>query len=318
MTTAVGTIETKTAVVANTPFSASVVQDWIAFCDVQAATQVTYDKAVKSFVGYLKQIGISKPQREDIISYREWLLKSGYKVSSVRLYMTICKKFFRWLASRMIYPNVADGVKLPAMPQDEHARDALTLDESKAVISSFKGKSEKDLRDKAIMALMLNLGLRSIEIVRLDVGDLEKRKGQWFIRIHGKARAGKTDSVPMSATLKNLVDEYLNCRAGVKRGTPLFVSTANRNRGARLETQSISRLAKRVFAKIGIESERVTCHSCRHTAATLMLSAGVPMRQVQKIMRHRSAVTTEIYSHDLDAFNNRGVQILSNLLFSKE
>ena len=312
------TVESSAAIVANTPFSASVVQDWIAFCDVQAATQVTYDKAVKSFVGYLKQIGISKPQREDIISYREWLLKSGYKVSSVRLYMTICKKFFRWLASRMIYPNVADGVKLPAMPQDEHARDALTLDESKAVISSFKGKSEKDLRDKAIMALMLNLGLRSIEIVRLDVGDLEKRKGQWFIRIHGKARAGKTDSVPMSATLKNLVDEYLNCRAGVKSGTPLFVSTANRNRGARLETQSISRLAKRVFAKIGIESERVTCHSCRHTAATLMLSAGVPMRQVQKIMRHRSAVTTEIYSHDLDAFNNRGVQILSNLLFSKE
>lgn len=312
------TVESSAAIVANTPFSASVVQDWIAFCDVQAATQVTYDKAVKSFVGYLKQIGISKPQREDIISYREWLLKSGYKVSSVRLYMTICKKFFRWLASRMIYPNVADGVKLPAMPQDEHARDALTLEESKAVISSFKGKSEKDLRDKAIMALMLNLGLRSIEIVRLDVGDLEKRKGQWFIRIHGKARAGKTDSVPMSATLKNLVDEYLNCRAGVKRGTPLFVSTANRNRGARLETQSISRLAKRVFAKIGIESERVTCHSCRHTTATLMLSAGVPMRQVQKIMRHRSAVTTEIYSHDLDAFNNRGVQILSNLLFSKE
>lgn len=312
------TVESSAAVVANTPFSASIVADWIAFCDVQPATQKTYDKAVQNFVGYLKSNGIAQPQREDVISYRDWLLADGYKVSSVRLYMTICKKFFRWLSSRSIYPNVADGVKLPAMPSDEHARDALTLEESKAAILSFKGTSEKDLRDKAIMALMLNCGLRSIEIIRLDVGDIEKRRGQWFIKVHGKARAGKTDSVQISSALKKLVDDYLNVRAGVKKGTPLFVSTANRNRGARLETQSVSRLAKRVFAKIGIESDRVTCHSCRHSAATLMLQAGVPIRQVQKILRHRSAVTTEIYSHDLDAFNNHGVQILSNLLFSKE
>ena len=46
-----------------------------------------------------------------------------------------------------------------------------------------------------------------------------------------------------------------------------------------------------------------------------MLEAGVPMRQVSKIMRHRSIVTTEIYSHDIDAFNNHGVQILSKQLF---
>ena len=312
------TVESSAAIVANTPFSASIVADWIAFCDVQPTTQKTYDKAVQNFVGYMKSNSIAQPQREDIISYRDWLLADGYKVSSVRLYMTICKKFFRWLSSRRIYPNVADGVKLPAMPSDEHARDALTLEESKAAISSFKGTSEKDLRDKAIMALMLNCGLRSIEIVRLDVGDIEKRRGQWFIKVHGKARAGKTDSVQISSALKKLVDDYLNVRAGVKKGTPLFVSTANRNCGARLETQSVSRLAKRVFAKIGIESDRVTCHSCRHSAATLMLQAGVPIRQVQKILRHRSAVTTEIYSHDLDAFNNHGVQILSNLLFSKE
>lgn len=312
------TIESSVAIVANTPFSASSVADWIAFCDVQSTTQKTYDKAVQNFIGYLKSNSIAQPKREDVISYRNWLLADGYKVSSVRLYLTICKKFFRWLSSRNLYPNVADGVKLPAMPSDEHARDALTLEESKAAILSFKGTSEKDLRDKAIMALMLNCGLRSIEIVRLDVGDIEKRRGQWFIKVHGKARAGKTDSVQISSALKKLVDDYLSVRALGKKGTPLFVSTANRNRGSRLETQSVSRLAKKTFAKIGIESDRVTCHSCRHSAATLMLQAGVPIRQVQKILRHRSAVTTEIYSHDLDAFNNHGVQILSNLLFSKE
>ena len=309
------TVENAAAVVDSNPFSAAIIADWINFCDVQPVTQKTYDKAIKSFVGYLKSNDMAQPKREDIISYREWLLADGYKVSSVRLYMTVCKKFFRWLSSRNIYPNVADGVKLPAMPQDEHARDALTLEEAKACLSSFTGKDEKSRRDKCIMAMMINCGLRSVEVVRLDVGDIEKRRGQWFIKVHGKARAGKIDSVQISSALKKLIDDYLSVRADVKKNAPLFASTANRNRGARLETQSISRLAKKVFANIGIESDRVTCHSCRHAAATLMLQAGVPIRQVQKILRHRSAVTTEIYSHDLDAFNNHGVQILSQLLF---
>lgn len=305
-------------VVANSPFTSSVVADWIAFCDVQPATQKTYDKAIKSFVGYLTGNGIAQPEREDVIGYREWLLADGYKVSSARLYLTVVKKFFRWLSSRNIYPNVADGVKLPAMPTDEHARDALTLEESKQAISSFEGTSEKTLRDKCIMSLMIGAGLRSVEVVRLDVGDIEKRRGQWFINVHGKARAGKTDSVQISPELKKLIDDYLSVRPNAKKGTPMFISTAHRNAGRRLQTQSVSRLAKRVFKKIGIESDRVTCHSCRHACATLMLEAGVPVRNVQKILRHRSTTTTEIYSHDIDAYNNHGVQILSNLLFSKE
>jgi site-specific recombinase XerD len=313
------TVENTAGIVANTPFSASIVADWIEFCDVQPTTQKTYDKAVQNFVGYLKSKNIAQPERNDIIAYRDYLLSNGYKVSSVRLYLVVVKKFFRWLSSKSLHANVSDGIKLPAMSNDEHARDALTLDESRNALSFFEGKSdEKSLRDKCIMSLMIGAGLRSIEICRLDVGDFEKRKGQWFIKVHGKARAGKVDSVPLSHELKQVIDDYLSIRPKGKKGTPLFISTAHRNRGQRLQTQSVSRLAKKVFAKIGIESDRVTCHSCRHSAATLMLQAGVPIRQVQKILRHRSAVTTEIYSHDLDAFNNHGVQILSNLLFSKE
>lgn len=318
-------VESNAVVVANNPFTAAVVADWIAFCDVQPTTQKTYDKAIKSFVGYLSSNHIVQPQREDVIGYRKWMTdedndgaNARFKVSSARLYVTVVKKFFRWLSSRSLYPNVADGVKLPAMPTDEHARDALTLEESKQAISSFEGTSEKTLRDKCIMALMIGAGLRSVEVVRLDVGDIEKRRGQWIVNVHGKARAGKTDRVQISAELKKLVDEYLSVRPKCKKGTPMFISTARRNAGQRLQTQSVSRLAKRVFAEIGIESDRVTCHSCRHACATLMLQAGVPLRNVQKILRHRSPVTTEIYSHDLDAYNNHGVQILSNLLFSRE
>lgn len=322
MTTAIMKVEDK-AVVVNNPFCAATLADWIQYCDVQPCTQKTYDKAVKAFVGYLKRNGVDSPTRQDVINFRKWMTDEDnggenptYKVSSARLYLTICKKFFAWLSSKGLYLNVADGVKLPTLSPDEHAHDALTLSESKAALSSFKGSDEKSLRDKAIMALMIGAGLRSVEVVRLNIGDIEKRRGQWFLQVHGKARAGKTDSVPLSTELKKLIDEYLNVRSKGKKSSPLFISTSRRNMSQRLQTQTISRLAKKTFAKIGIESDRVTCHSCRATACTLMLEAGVPIRNVSKILRHRSAVTTEIYANDISRFNNRGVDILSNILFA--
>ena len=311
MTTAltVGIESTVAVVVGNNPFSKATVADWIAFCDVQPTTQATYNKAIENFVGYLISNKISAPTRQDVINYREGLLALGYKVSTARLYLTIVKKFFRWLSSKMIYPNVAEGIKLPAMQNDEHARDALTLEESKMAISTFKGKDEKSLRDKAIMSLMIGCGLRSIEIVRLDVGDIEKRRGQWFIKVHGKARAGKTDSVALSNSLKKILDDYLQSRAGVKKNSPMFISTSRRNRGARLETQSVSRLAKRVFLTIGIESERITCHSCRHTAALTMLMNNVSLLKIQMILRHKQISTTQIYLNHLDRLNNDGEEV---------
>lgn len=321
MTMTVGVLETTAAVVANSnPFNSATLADWIAFCDVKPATQTTYNKAVENLFAYLKSNGVMNPTREDIISYREWLIGAGgYKVSSARLYMTICKKFFKYLASKVLYPNVADGVKLPEKPDtDEHAHDSLTVEEAQATLSSFEGTSEKTLRDKCVMSLMIGAGLRSVEITRMNIGDWEKRRNQWFLKLQGKGKSGKTQTIAISADLKKTIDDYLAVRPSGKKGSPLFISTAARNKGERLETQSISRLAKKTFAKIGIVSDRITCHSCRATFATLALAAGVPIRKVMKAMRHRRSETTEIYASDINRFNNESVQVVSSLIFPKE
>ena len=158
MTTAltVGTIESKATVVGNNPFTKATFADWINYCDVKPATQKTYNKAVENFAGYLMNNNISLPTRDDVISYREWLLANNYKPSSARLYLTIVKKIFKWLASKMIYANVADNVKLPEMPTDEHSRDPLTLEEARATISSFKGKRNKlvQTRRRALLSIL--------------------------------------------------------------------------------------------------------------------------------------------------------------------
>lgn len=303
-----------TAIV-ETSLSDSLIRDWLAFnADKSAATIKTYSKAVEHFMKWLGMNQIASPRREDVIEYRNTLCATR-KVSTARLYLTAVKIFSRWLASRNLFVDFAAGVKAPKMAEESetHSREALTLSEARQVLSFFNGKNdEKNLRDALIMRLMMNCGLRSIEIVRLDVGDVEKRHGKIFLKVWGKGRAGKTARVEISKTIYTMILDYLNQRKW-KVGEPLFQAQSNRNRGQRLQTQTISRLAKKTFRAVGIDSATVTCHSCRHTAATLMIQNGVDVAKVQRILRHRSAVTTEIYRHDITAATNDGVQILSDL-----
>ena len=305
------------SVVNHFSFSERLIFDWLKFnADKSAETVKTYNKALKNFFSFLKANSITAPCRDDVIRYRDEL-RATKSVGTAKLYLTAVKIFSRWLASTGSYPNFADGVKAPKRDEadETHTREALTLDEAKQVLNSFSGTSEKTLRDKLIMRLMLNCGLRSVEVVRLDSTDIERRHGKIFLKVWGKGRSGKTARVEISKTIYDMILDYLNTRgAKCKTGEPMFTSTSNRNRGQRLQTQTVSRLAKKIFRSVGIDSPTVTCHSCRHTAATVMLLNGVDISKVQKILRHKSATTTEVYRHDITAANNDGVAILSGLL----
>lgn len=298
-------------------FSESLVTDWLAFnSDKSEATIRTYTKAIGNFLNWLSDNEIKAPCREDVINYRNQLCSSK-KISTARLYTTSVKIFSKWLASKGLYLDFAAGVATPKLDEEAetHSREALTLDEAKAVLRSFKGNDIKTLRDRLILRIMLNCGLRSIEIVRLDSTDVERRGGKFFLRVWGKGRKGKTARVEISKTVFNQIQDYLNARGSKRQqGEPMFTSTANRNFGQRLQTQSVSRLAKATFRAIGVDSPSITCHSCRHFCASQMLLEGVDIARVQRILRHKDPRTTQIYRHDLEMREDTSIQIISNLL----
>lgn len=312
------TKETPAIVEVGNSFSEALVADWLAFnADKAQATVKTYGKALQNFFKWLADNNVTAPARDDVIRYRDELAATK-KISTARLYTTATKVFSKWLASNNLYPDFAAGVGTPRLDEEAetHSREALTLSEAKDVLKSFDGKTdEKSLRDRLIMRVMLNCGLRSIEVVRLDATDIEKRHGKTFLRVWGKGRKGKTARVEISATVYNMILDYLNARGSKRaKGEPMFVSTANRNRGQRLQTQTVSRLAKATFRKIGVDSPLVTCHSCRHFCATQLLLEGTDLARVQKLLRHRDASTTNRYRHDLEAATDTTVQTLSDLL----
>ena len=318
MTTAV-TITNNTAVATAGNFDQNLVADWLAFNAYKSpATVLTYKKTLKNFFAFLGANKIASPTRQDIISYRNQLCATK-SVSTARLHIAVVKNFFKWAASCGLCLDVAAGVKSPSLAEEGeiHSREPLTLSQARTVLSTFKNKTdEKSLRDSLILRLMLTCGLRSIEIVRLDSTDIEKRHGKIFLRVWGKGRSGKTARVEIPASVHKMILDYLNVRgARFKVGEPLFVSTSNRTRGQRLQTQTISRLAKATFRGVGIDTPTITCHSCRHTCATILLREGqTDIRRVQKLLRHKSVVTTERYAADLRQANDDTVAVIDGLL----
>lgn len=306
------------AIIDNSATVETLIAQWIIECDVSPATQKSYRTAIKNFAGYLTSRKLTLSESA-MVRYREWL-KDKKETSTAKLFFGRARKFVAWLAKRgYIACNYGDELKGVKLDTSKHSKDALTVPEVVDVLKSFDGASrEIELRNKAIMYLLFNCGLRSIEVVRLDRADIELRRGVWTLRIWGKGRDGKTDSVVLPDEVKEIIDTYLSLRGKVKANEPLFVSTSRRCKNQRLQTQTISRLAKRTFKNVGIDSKRVSCHSCRHTNASLALeNCGVSLDDVSKNLRHSNVAVTEIYRHDWKVFKNTTNKAVAAFLFAK-
>ena len=289
-------------------------QEWLEFVDVQPTTFVTYQRALKNFMAWTRENGITELNREIAIAYRDNLLAT-IAPTTARLYISVLRLFVKFLASKGICPDFTAHFKGIKLDNTVHHRDALSVDESKEVFHSMTGADEKSLRDKAIVGLMLATGLRCVEVTRLDVGDIYRRGKKLFLKVHGKARQGKQDSVILPAQCANLINDYLNLRGKVQAESPLFVATSRRNKGARLQAQTISRMCKKALVQAGYNSSRLTAHSLRHSFATNAILAGVDIREVSQAMRHKSTAITEIYLHDISEMSNSATATVASLIF---
>ena len=296
------------AITINNDFrSQELVAEWIKFADVAERTQKNYNGALKQFFKFIAENQIVNPTRDTVIGFRDELLKTQ-KSNTVQLKMAAIKLFFKFLELKGIYKNIAVNVKSPKVSTD-HKRDALKAEDAKQVISNIDTSSSKGKRDKAIVTLMMICGLRSCEVVRANIGDLVNTCGKLFLHVHGKNRSDKSDMVAIPAAVENLIRDYLSTRDDINDDSPLFTSTSNRNHGQRLQTQTISRMTKAAFKANGFNSSRLTCHSCRHTAALTMLMNNVSLLKIQMILRHKQISTTQIYLNHLDRLNNDGEEV---------
>lgn len=287
---------------------------FVSYIDAKEKTVQTYTRALKQMFKYFAENGITQPQREDILSYRESLKVSGHKPTTIQNYITAARLFFAWLEAERIYPNVAAHIKGAKLDRN-HKKDYLTTRQVKTVLADVDRSTPQGVRDYAILALMVTGGLRTIEVARADVGDLRTVGDDTVLFLQGKGRDEKTEYVKLSAPVEAAIRAYLKQRGETASSAPLFASMSNNSRGGRMTTRSISRIAKDSMIEAGYNSDRLTAHSLRHSAVTLSLLAGRSLEEVQQFARHANIATTLIYSHALDKAKNGCAEAIASAIF---
>ena len=282
------------------PINDDMFHSFMQYIDVKDKSLETYTRSLKQFFNYITVKGITEPTRQDIVQYRE-TLKADKQPATVQLYMIAVKQFFKWTDKAGIYPNVADNVKGVSVSKGMK-KDYLTTGQVKDVLSRIDTETVKGKRDYAIIALMVTCGLRDIEVSRANIADLRTRQNSTVLYIQGKGKDDRESFVVVPDSLETVIRDYLKARGGNSKA--LFTSNSNHGKGDRLTTRSISRIVKTAMINAGLDSDRLTAHSLRHTAVTQALIAGQTLQEVQQFARHSNINTTLIYAHNLDNEKN--------------
>jgi integrase/recombinase XerD len=166
----------------------------------------------------------------------------------------------------------------------------------------------KTLRDKLLLGVMTLEGTRTVEMHRLNVGDVVRQGQRVGLKVSSKRH---TRVVPLTPQLGQILEEYLTLLRGegfdCMVDSPLSINLSHCGRGERLSRRGIRQVVDKYLQATNLknmEGRTLSAHSLRHTAGTLALRNGASLRQVQDLLGHADPRTTAIYAHVGDRWDN--------------
>jgi site-specific recombinase XerD len=174
------------------------------------------------------------------------------------------------------------ALKIPRPRKERHLPAVLSPGEVARML-----KKARSPKHRAILMLIYSAGLRVGEVVRLKPPDLDLERG--LVRVHrGK---GRKDRYTLLA--RRAVEAVRIYRDAYPTHPWLFPGDRPERH---LTTRSVQRVVRNAAAAAGIE-KHVTAHTLRHSFATHLLEKGTNLRIIQELLGHKSARTTQVYTH---------------------
>jgi site-specific recombinase XerD len=183
---------------------------------------------------------------------------------------------------------------IPAKRFDKAIVSFLTAAEIDALVDAPDLRRWEGRRDRALLLLDAQTGLRVSELTGLTCGDVCLGTGA-HVRCEGKGR--KQRAVPLTADTEAVLAVWLTERNGL-RDEPLFPTRT----GRRLSSDAVERLVRRhartaAAAQPSITTKTVTPHTLRHSAAMALLHAGVDTAVIALWLGHADIRSTHVYLH---------------------
>ena len=222
--------------------------------------------------------------------------KRGNGARSRNTRLSAIRSFFRYVAVNepQLLHHCQRILGMQTKRHEKRVIDYLSLTEIEAVIAAPDLSMWHGRRDRALLALALQTGLRVSELVGLSCRDIVLGTGA-HVRCIGKGR--KERATPIRKDSVNVLREWLAERGGAE-GDPLFIS----NRNTQLSRDAVEQIVRKHVQAASegcpsLKKKRVTPHVLRHSAAMQLLQNGVDRTVIALWLGHESVETTQMYIH---------------------
>jgi site-specific recombinase XerD len=249
--------------------------------EIVAATAETFEHALRPFALF---VGRDRPLNSVArVDVEAWQAAQGVAPATLRSRLSTVRGFWRHcLVSGLIRSDPTLGIKPPRQPRS--VPRTIGDDAIEKMLRSIE-----DPRQLVVVTLMLEEGLRAIEVSRLELADIDFGAEVLTVR-RGKGGHGRV--LPLTETCRDAVLAYLAERG---RGAGHLVRSRTEKLSVLddgLISPTVQLIAGRALARVGIAESG---HALRHTFARRLLEAGASLRDVQTALGHASIATTQIY-----------------------
>lgn len=231
--------------------------------------------------------------KQQIRSWIAFLVDEGKSPRSVRRKLSTLTTFFKYQQYKGLrLDNPANHIAVPKIPQrlpkivDTKAINLL-LDKH------HFGDGFEGLRDKLVIELIYETGVRLSELINLKTLDVHLDEG--VLKVTGKGR--KERLIPFSNILKKNIENYLAIRANETFENPNFSYLIVTNKGKKTYSKLISRIVNKYLSLVSINGHR-NPHVLRHTFASSLLRNGADLNAIKELLGHSSLAATQVYTHN--------------------
>ena len=220
------------------------------------------------------------------------------KPASLASVVASLRGYFRYRTSvgEPIHGGLVGAMSYPANWQLSSLPKTLTIEEVERLVGALGQPGRSMRRADAIVRCALDLGLRSGEVARLGLDDIDWRAGTVTLR---HTKGGREDLLPLPSTTGQAIAAYLKHERPKTTNRAIFVRYIA-PRDEPVGPDLVRKTIRQAYARAGLPYTR--SHLLRHTMANRLLAGGSSLKEVADVLRHRSLNTTMIYAK-LDSRN---------------
>jgi integrase/recombinase XerC len=257
-------------------------------------TVMAYAKDLSQFITFMQDgLHIGSINEVDHHDIRSWIISiledEKLQASTVNRKISCLRSFFKFLLRNghlvkdpmLRITSLRTSRKLPMFI--EQAQMERLLDDV-----DF-GEGFTSLRDRLMIDLLYNTGMRRAELIGLCVADVNLSKQE--LKVLGKRN--KERIIPLSHQMTNKIKEYVEVRDTMSDSNALIID----DQGKRISDSLVYRKVNK-YLRLVTTIEKKSPHILRHTFATHMLNNGADLNAIKEILGHANLSATQVYTHN--------------------